>query len=149
MRKAILIIGLLIIFSMCACTSTQGQNPADAIEITYETGPEIHKTDDLEFWAKNTSTNCVVFPYDYGIKIFREVDGIWVETPNLTEYFPRQDKYLREAKNVFSEELLILMPDLSKIQLQGPTNFRAVLNGHLCNDENVVIEKIVPFTVIP
>jgi hypothetical protein len=149
MKKTKLLVAFLLLCTIYACSSAQVHNLADDIVVTYETGPEIQATEVLEFWIKNTSNNCIVFPYNYGLKIFVEQNTNWIEVPNPTIYSPEDDIYLREADNIFSYRPVLLRPDISKIQLQGPTNFQATITGHLCDDENVVVEKTIPFVVKP
>jgi len=142
---------LFLIVALCSCASPEDKNQgiSDPIVVTYITGPEIEMTDLLDFWVKNTSDECIVFPFDFGAKILLDNNGSWIEINNLARYHPEEDIYLRAAGNIFSENAVGLQPDYSSIVLQENTDLLVVITGHLCEDDSVIIEKQIPFVVKP
>jgi hypothetical protein len=133
----------------CYAFFARKRNKSGLVQPSYVIGPEIQNTESLISFIKNTSSSCMVFPYNYGVKIYMERNGSWVDVPNMTDYRSKEDIQLLPAGNMDSDNVVVLRPNLLDVELQAPTNFRAVLNGHLCDDENVLIKKIVPFTVVP
>jgi uncharacterized membrane protein len=122
-------------------------HPGDAIEIAeYYIGPEIKANDILTFWIVNKSEECIVFPYDLGQKIFAEINNEWKPVNNIMEYHHHNDNILNGDNPT---TMVSVAPDLSNITVTAPVNFKVVLSGKLCDNKNFVVEKTIPFTVVP
>ncbi|MGB8213993.1 MAG: hypothetical protein WCE68_10590 [Anaerolineales bacterium] len=159
MKKLNRILAFILFLVICGCSSGQNRNSAsshdsiaDAIKITYRKGTEVQIADPLYFSITNTSTDCISYPIDYGLKIIMEQNDKWAAVADTVVYQsqPGQNEVLLDPEGgVFSERVVVAEPDLTNITLAGPTNFQAIITGHLCNDKSVVIEKRVPFVVTP
>jgi archaellum component FlaG (FlaF/FlaG flagellin family) len=78
---------LVLSFLICGCTivnsdpiDMDSKNINRQIELTII--PEwntFKKEDPITVSIKNTSDEIIIFPYDYGVRIFLFVDGNWVE----------------------------------------------------------------------
>jgi hypothetical protein len=83
----------------------------------------------------NLSNEAVVFPENYGIKLFTKKDGAWIEVPNNsynagdTFYLPTKDSYPLG-------DLIDIMPYMAG--LTSPTTVRAVIIGHKENETEQV-----------
>lgn len=121
----------------------------DLLDVTFLRGPDINSSQNVSLVIKNLSDYCMVFPYDFGIKLWVEVNGDWEDIDNMVQYRPEEDIYLEPAGDLFSVMGVSLFPDLSNFPLPEKTNFKAMLIGHLCDDATVVIEKDIFFTVSP
>jgi hypothetical protein len=154
------ILGIVIILIMAGCTQSSQLINGNAIRVEFINGPELHldfvkelnqyQTSTLTFRIKNTSQTCITFPYDFGIKIYYENNGSWIETDNMFQYFPKdKDVLLDSVGNIDSDMVVNLSPDIQNVQISTIVNFKATIQGHLCKDKSVVVEKEIPFTVLP
>jgi hypothetical protein len=143
-----------VVFSIFlnACSNSyekQIENIPDSIEVTYETGPEIGQNEILTVWIKNQTDFCISFPRGYGIRNFVETSDGWKEVPNLGKFIGTEPRLLKPRNDFFSEDSIDVRPDLSGLGLTKPTNFYVTISGHLCDDETVLVEKKIPFVVVP
>lgn len=150
-RLLLISVILIPVLASCANLSETSQTvSSDAIQVEYINGPELHISDTLSFRIKNTSKACITFPYDFGLKIYYMNQDSWAETGNLVQYpAVGQDITLQPTGNLFSERSVYLHPDTSKLKINAPTDFKAIIQGHLCNNKTIVIEKEILFTVSP
>jgi hypothetical protein len=148
----------VIFLALYGCSSVQNSNLtlsdniANAIKVTYQTGPQIQTNEALNFLITNTSKNCIAYPIDFGLQIIMEQNGKWITVVNTVTYQAQtgqNEVLLNPVGSLFTQKIVGAQPDLSNITLTGPTNFQAIITGHLCNDKSVVIEKRVPFIVSP
>jgi hypothetical protein len=121
----------------------------DLLEITFLRGPEIHTSEYVSFWIKNLSEYCMVFPYDFGTKIWIKSDSGWEEIDNIMHYSPEEDRLLDPSGSLFSNMDGSIAPDLTNYPINAKTEFKALLTGHFCDDESIVVEKEILFTVSP
>ncbi len=143
---------LLFVVLLSGCSGSyesQIENIPDSIEVTYETGPEISSNQNLMFWIKNQTNFCISFPRGYGIRNYAEKSDGWTEVPNLGNFLGNEPRLLKPKGDFFSEDSVVVRPDISNLGLTEPTNFYVTISGHLCDDETVLIEKKIPFVVIP
>lgn len=150
-NKTVYLIAIVMAISIVGCSKTNEQ-PIDivnSIQIDYETGPKINTNQYLTVWLVNHSQSCVLFPADYGIRIYTETENGYVEFPNLVRYIGTQPRKLQPNGEVYSERSVDLRPDLAGFTISKPTSFFATITGHLCNDETIIIEKRVEFIVSP
>ena len=143
-------IAVIVLVSVFGCSIKQLNDiPSINVEVFYQTGPKIIKSEKLIFWVKNKSKECIVFPYDFGVKIFIERGNSWLEVKNLMKYQPVRDITLEAEGNVFDSMVIYLYPDLSEIEIITQTNFNAVISGRFCNNRDIIFKKNIPFIVIP
>ena len=146
--SAIVILTLAII----SCSNSSEQqiaDIADSIEVSYQTGPQIGVHQDLTIWIKNQTKYCVSFPPDFGIKVFAEINKNWQEVPNLGTFLGNEPRLLKPKGDIFAETSLDARPDVSDLGLTQSTNFYVSISGHLCDDDTVLVEKKIPFVVVP
>jgi hypothetical protein len=147
--KLALVMMAMAIGGCIGSSKQQIANIADSIDVSYQTGPRIGVNQDLTVWIKNQTAYCVSFPPDYGIKIFAETSDGWTEVSNLVTFVGNQPRSLKPKGDIFSERSIDVRPDVSALMLSQPTNFYVSISGHLCNDETVLVEKEIPFVVVP
>jgi hypothetical protein len=121
----------------------------DRLEITFLRGPEIHTLQNVSLVITNLSEYCIVFPFDFGIELWVDVNDVWEEIDNMVQYIPEEDIYLEPVGESFSTMGVSIRPDLSDFPLLEKTDFKAILSGHLCDDISVIVEKEILFTVSP
>jgi len=139
----------LAIISCSDSSEQQIENIADGIELIYEMGPEIGRGQILTVWINNQTSFCISFPRGYGIKIFSETSNGWKEVPNLGKFIGTEPRLLQPKGDFFSEDSIDVFPDVSGLELVQPTNFYVSISGNLCDDETVLVEKNIPFVVVP
>jgi hypothetical protein len=142
---------LFLIGINLSCSNELSQPPdvATLIEITYQTGPEISPGGYVEAWIENTSNRCISFPIDFDIKVFVEQHEAWIEVPNLVTYVGDRPEVLKPKGDALSDTLVNIRPDISALIMTEPVNSYALITGNLCDDEDYVIEKKIPFVIVP
>lgn len=150
-RSIMHVLTLIVLLGLTSCTKPAPNTAgvSDLLVITYDSGPGIGIGDNLEFWIKNESDRCISFPVDYGLKLFVKANQTWDQVPNLATYVGEEPNVLESKGGTFSEDAVIARPDVSQLDLAGPTDFYASVTGHLCDDGSVIVEKEIPFTVTP
>jgi hypothetical protein len=143
-----------VVFSifLSACSDSyesQIENISDFIDVTYETGPQIGQHEILTVWIENQTDFCISFPLGYGIRNFVETSDGWKEVPNLGKFVGTEPRLLKPKNDFFSEDTVNVRPDISGLGLTKPTNFYVTISGQLCDDESVLIEKKIPYMVVP
>ena len=106
----------------------------DSSEKPYKIGSSI------ELALENTSSNRVIFPSDYGIKIFTYQNGKWISINNLTKYIPEGNTQV-SPKGPDNPGIIGVgfFPDLSN---DGrPIELRVVVIGDVYEGENPTGEK--------
>ncbi len=140
---------IIILLSGCLKQSDAPTMIANSIEITYSPSPEMKVGYQMEVLLKNTTKYCVQFPLVDGLEIYANQNGAWVKVPNLVTILGDENLYLESKDKPLSRRSIDIQPDISSLEIQNPTSFRALLTGHLCDDESIKIEKEIPFTVVP
>lgn len=158
LKKAIF--WICIFLTLVGCGYSSQSITGDVFQVEFVKGPDLHleyvkelniyRSETLEFWIKNTSQACITFPYNFGIRIYYENNGAWVEVGNEFQYLPNvQDIEIQPSGQLFSQNDIELVPDIHNIQITSTAKFKADIQGYLCKDKKVVVEKEIPFTVSP
>lgn len=124
-------------------------NLEDNITYYYQTDSEINKSEYLTIWIQNRTNKCISFPPDFGARIFAETESGEIEVPNLMKVIGDKEWIFDPQNEISLENPLNLRPNILELSLSKPTNFYVLISGHLCNDEQTVINKKIPFTVTP
>jgi hypothetical protein len=81
----------------------------------------------------NETLDCVVFPYNFGVKIFIFQNKGWVEIPDNIEYADHYDIVLAPRGRLDADTLVAIRPDYTTIStLSKGQVLRIVLIGSLC-----------------
>ena len=144
-----LIVGLMLVLISSACMPSQKQITGADLELAYASGPVINSTEYLDVFVTNMSQGCIEFSHDLGLKIYLERNGSWVETGNLVSYPDLKIIELHPNGESFDSTAVSLRPSLSGNEITGPINLKATIHGNICNNPSAVIEKDIPFTVVP
>lgn len=138
-----------LLVATAACSQTaKTVTPAD-LTLTYASGPTLERSDELDVFITNMSGGCVQFPDDFGIRIFYERAGQWVETGNLMSYAPGQDNHVAPRGDPFQTTSVSLIPDLRHVEIKGVLRMKATIEGSICGTPSAKIEKEIPFAVAP
>lgn len=113
------------------------------------TGNKVKAGWALEVLLINTSDACVVFPFNYGVKIYHQEDEKINFIANLVDYTSKNEIFLTPEGELSSQRLIAIEPDLTDFSVAAPQELHATITGHLCDDENVVITKEITFFVVP
>ena len=78
--------------------------------------------------ASNDANGPIVFPQDYGVKIFRNDNNRWVEVGNSVDYTPGNKTLLPKAQQALGG---IIVPIHPAVQDNQPVTVRVVLVGKM------------------
>ncbi len=136
---------------LLGCANDEPEEIISKIQVSYPVSQEISKASGVGIRIEliNESKYCVIFPIVTGMKIYTEQNGSQLEVENLINIIGDQNINLNPKDEIFSLLFVDIVPDLSAITITEPTQFFVSLSGYLCDDKNVEITKIIPFTVIP
>jgi hypothetical protein len=148
-KLATFLIFLVAITAGCSNQPSQSTNIAELIDIGYQSGPEISPGGIVEAWMENMSNQCISFPTDFSIHVFVEQHGDWIEVSNRVTYVGDRPELLKPKGDMPSSALVYIRPDTSGLTITESVDSYAVVTGQLCDDENYVIEKKIPFVIIP
>jgi hypothetical protein len=131
---------LLLIF--CGCNqkssdggfiSTVGTDIQHYLDITVLGGLPIKLNTVIDLYIKNKTADCIIFPYNFGAKIFVYQNLGWVEIPNNIIYASHNDVVLDPRGGVNLDALVSLQPDYSKLDaISSKYRMRIVMIGRLC-----------------
>jgi hypothetical protein len=79
------------------------------------------------FHIKNMSDSNIVFPGDYGVKIFTKQNDEWTPVQNNMSY-PETDNFLPTTDHFLAGRVVDIQPFIP--ELQGPVTIRVVVVGH-------------------
>lgn len=135
---------------MVSCNSINSpDNLAEMIEISYLSATEITSGQSLSLTIINKSNYCITFPAGYNLKVFANINGEWNELTNLARVRGNKPNNLMSGGNIDSVGFIDALPDISNYGFSHPTDAYVLISGHLCDDENFIIEKEIPFTIVP
>ncbi len=155
MKKVLKLSALLTVAALMllGCTRSPIQQPeediSDSLTITYLTGPNIKNGQTLSLLIENQTDYCFDFSPDYNIVINIAINGSWVKIPNNITISGNKADILMPASDPGAGDFLDALPDLSKHNISSSTEAYITISGHLCDDENFVVEKKIPFSITP
>ena len=122
---------------------------SNSLIIKYYEGPEIQIYGHIQAIVQNTSDFCIEFPIDLGIKLFVDQNGTVSEINNYTKYIGNQKRVLNPIGERNDFISVSYDPDVSGLIVTDSMTFYAEFTGHLCDDETVIIQKKIPFNIVP
>lgn len=141
---------LLILFTVfTGCTNQPPEKVSDLIVVSYLSGPEIRDGETLSMLIENRSSYCFDFSPDYNIVINVDINGEWIEIPNNIKISGNKPDILMPNGNPASGDFIDALPDLSKFGTMGQADAYILIVGHLCDDEGYIVEKKIPFVIVP
>jgi hypothetical protein len=147
-KKYILLITVLAII-LCSCVKkATGAEIDNLIQLDFPHGTTLSQNNELDVEITNNFDQCIVFPVDYGLQMYMKQGKNNINLKDKSEYTGDDVKLEPEGK-IFSENVIILTPDLSSVKVTSDSSFYATIEGHLCNDEKTIINKTIPFSVSP
>jgi len=93
---------------------------------------KIYSTD-LDLYITNKTSDCIVFPYDFGVQIFLKSNGDWAEVQNLNQFASTEDIILTNSSGYEPEAIVFVSPDYSSFPGE-PTLAKIILHGYLCQN---------------
>lgn len=144
MKKIHKIIVLLTSLPLLGCSTPKDVIP---LEVIYAYGSTVQVSTPFAVSVKNLNNQCIVFPADFGAKIFNyDESGMKQEIENIMEY--RGKEIILYGKNEpYNEDVVIVNPKLPS-GIEEPTDLFVTISGSLC-DNGEVFEQRIPFTVMP
>lgn len=147
----------VVLFLITAISSCKDQNNEDikkqiesSVEINYWDGPNVIESDNgILVSIENQSQYCIEFPVDFNLRIFTKNNDTWVEISDTAESFGgKLGVVTLYPKGDFRNSTIVgSSPDLSDITL--PADFYASIEGNICGNEDVIVEKDIPFRIFP
>ena len=77
------------------------------------------------------------------------IDGKWIQASNMVIIVRDKPDILLPEGDPGSIDFLTIKPDLSDYKISKATDAYVLITGHLCDNENFIIEKEIPFTIVP
>ena len=148
-RKTLLLITISIVIIISGCNGKSPETIADSIDLIYQIGPNIMPNEFVEIRIINQTNYCIVFPIDFETKVFLKQDDGWVQVSNLVTNIGDGPQILESKGKMFSVAIVLIKPDTTNVVIEKPIESYALITGHLCDDENFVIEKKLPFVITP
>ena len=109
------------------------------LELTLiEPQPPVSPDQKIVLTVKNKTSNCVVFPANYGIKILSYNDNIWQGIPNLVNYLPDEKITLTPEGDIYSARLVFVFPDMKNVFNSQNLEIRILVAGLLCNSNSQI-----------
>jgi hypothetical protein len=142
-------IAVIIVILLTGCRSKDPEEISSTIQVSYPISQEMPVGSGISIELTNRSNYCVVFPIVTGMKIYAEQGGNRVEVKNLITVIGDENLVLNPQGEILSKRSIDIAPDTSNITITEPTQFFVSQSGYLCDDNNVQIQKEIPFTVIP
>lgn len=110
----------------------------------------IHYT--LTLRIKNMTSDCVVFPHNFGVSIFFLKDEKWIGVNDLNEVINPRDIVLHPKGDLFSDRTLTIFPDYQVLTAEQPSSIRVLVSGRMCNDgapTEQIVGNYVDVPVVP
>ena len=148
-RFFLTVIFLIFIITGFGCKGDSPESISDSIDLTYQTGPNIFPNDFVEIRITNQTNFCIVFPVDFDIKVYLKQSENWLQVSNLVTDIGDRPVILEPKGEMFSVAIVLIKPDISNITIKEPIESYGLITGHLCDNENIVIEKKLPFLITP
>ncbi len=139
---------LASLFTSCKKQAEQPELISAAIEIQYQNVDGI-AGNPVDALLINNSEYCIKFDLADGLNIFVGQNEKWIEIPNLVEFLGDSVLILQPKGNLSSRGSVNLRPDMANLVIKSPTEAYALLTGYLCDDDNIQIQKKIPFTINP
>jgi hypothetical protein len=99
----------------------------------------------VSLWLENLNSECIEFPYDFGIKIYFYKNGEKIEIKNMMEYIPHDNITLGAKGEFFAERAVSFTPDLSNLLIDDSAHFLIQISGVMCKSGQSFTQEI-PFT---
>jgi hypothetical protein len=152
---------LVLFWTLCILTGCQRIQDAKKDEVFSEMFPNVEMNTAIQFWdtarsggpfkigksidlvLDNFSPNKIVFPSDYGFKIYTydENQKEWLEIKNKAIYFPAGNRQISPKGNDMPGVIAIgLAPALQPSE--KPINIRVVVVGTVYVDEQPTSEEV-------
>ena len=142
---------LIVVFTIILCGCSAPKSPAeisDLIKFEFPEGNTISQNGDLNILIHNYSDKCIVFPVDYGMKIFMKQGKEIIQLKDKINNIGDEIK-LEPVGEIYADDFIDFEPDLSSITINDTSEFYATIEGHLCDDDKMVIDKTIVFSVKP
>jgi hypothetical protein len=161
MTKKILSLLMMMSILTASCGSNGGSRQKDSLWLTFpmarmneafllEDLPVLgnnHKNDErFELVVRNLSNKAIIFPNDYGLRIFVLKDGTWNPVQNNFDYADYEN--ILPVHEDFPPGLAVVAyPDIPG--LREPTIIRIIMIGHAENNEADVVGGYIDITLLP
>ncbi len=100
----------------------------------------------VPLYFKNKTKDCIVFPYNYGARIFVFQQNSWSELPDITRYPVKHDNVLQAAGSMNDDGFLFVQPDYSAARVANQSApMRVVIVGNRCINGLASDEKIADY----
>lgn len=142
-RIMLLFIGFVAVsWTVAGCSQSSDIIP---LRVTYDddwpTSP-----DTVSIWLENINADCIVFPYDFGAKIYYEKNNEKNELKNLMDYFPHDNITISAKGEILATRSFTFTPDLSGLTVTESTRFVLQISGEMCKSGKPFIQEI-PFAI--
>jgi hypothetical protein len=152
-KKVVIFIAIMIgsmqLLTGCKKTGSTTEEISNLLSIEYQQGPKIQINDVITALVWNNSSECMIFPLNYGIEIYTYINGEKLEIDNKAVYKGNDSRILKKKGDIDSFIFVGFSPDLSTFEISKSTEFTAEISGHLCDDDSIIITKKIPFVVYP
>ncbi len=146
-----------IVLSGCQNASNEDQFHKEInIDIThnldftlFEKPPIIIYTG-VDLYVVNKTSDCIVFPYNYGVRIFVLQNDNWIEIPDVLQHAFDHNVTLDANNGPFPDAVVSVNPDYSKLgNISGQLRMRIVVVGRQCVNGVPVDQEFADFIEVP
>jgi hypothetical protein len=134
----------VLLLSMSSCIRASSDNEFSAIvgvevqhylKITNLFQSPVKPNTSITLEIANKTPGCVVFPYNYGAKIYIFNNSDWIEIPDNIEYADHADIVLDPRGGLDPGAIVTIRPDYSKLgEFSNRQRMRVFLIGRLCEN---------------
>jgi len=143
---------LILIFFISGCNPDSKHLPddlANSLIVTYRNGSEIQSGETLEVLIENKTKYCLDFTPYYNIEINVDINGTLTLVKNNIIVSGNKPNILMPVGDPASGGFISVNPEMIIYNISKPIDASFQISGHLCDDENLLITKSIPFTILP
>jgi len=140
----------IIILSGCQSTEIPtSAEIANSLFVTYTVSKEVTNGYGLDIMIENKSDYCIDFSPNYNMVININIAEEWFQASNMVVVINDKPDILFPNGDPGSIDFFTVKPNLSDYKISKASDANVIISGHLCDDENFIIEKKIPFTIVP
>jgi hypothetical protein len=146
---------------LCSCSSKSdesefitlvGSDIQHYLDITNLNGSSVRLNTVISLYIKNKTSDCIEFPYNFGVKIFAYQNHGWIEVPDNIIYASHKDVIL-DPRGLNVDAVVALQPDYATLgAISNKFRMRIVMIGHLCKNgipSNFNTADYIELNVVP
>ena len=104
----------------------------------------------VPLYVVNKTSDCLVFPFNYGVRVFVLQNNNWIEIPDVIKYADNHDVILDARNGLYPDTMVSVNPDYSKLDnISGQLRMRIVVVGRQCVNGVASEQQFADFIELP